>query len=272
MSNFLDTQQVGLFGLEQINYIFIFLLGACLGSFGNVVVVRLPKEESLLGRSRCNNCLQQIPWYQNIPIFAYFFLRGRCSKCKTAFSIRYPLVELFTACAFVAIFHLYGATWLCLEYLLMVWGLIVGSCIDWDHMILPNEITYTGLALGLVGAAINPERQFFDGVYGFLLGGGILYLVSYVYFVFTEREGLGGGDIKLLAWLGAVLGWKAIPFIILSSSVAGSIVGIYMNRKAEDKLKAMIPFGPFIALGALLYILGLKSVGAWYVELFFPSF
>ncbi len=266
------NESVGLFGIEIINYLFIFAMGACLGSFGNVVILRLPEEKSLMGRSHCGTCQKTIPWYQNIPILAYFFLRGRCSQCKTKFSIRYPMVELLTAILFTFVYYFYGASWLTLEYSIMVWGLVVGSFIDWDHMILPNEITYAGLALGLVGAALNPERSFWEGFFGFLLGGGVLYLVSYVYFVFTGREGLGGGDIKLLAWLGAVLGWKAVPFIILSSSVVGSIVGIYLNRKAEDKLKAMIPFGPFIALGAVLYILGLKSVGHWYVELFFPSF
>lgn len=266
------SDSVGLFDIPLINYIFMFAMGACLGSFGNVVILRLPKEESLMGRSRCGSCQKSIPWYQNIPIFAYFFLRGQCSQCHTKFSVRYPMVELLMAVLFTLVYHFYGSSWLTLEYTIMVWGLVVSSFIDWDHMILPNEITYTGLVIGLVGAALNPERAFLDGFFGFLFGGGVLYLVSYVYFVLTGREGLGGGDIKLLAWLGAVLGWKAVPFIILSSSVVGSIAGIYMNRKAEDKLKAMIPFGPFIALGAVLYILGLKSVGHWYVELFFPSF
>ena len=124
----------------------------------------------------------------------------------------------------------------------------------------------------MLAAALNPEREFLQGLYGFLFGGGVLWLVAYVYYVFTGREGLGGGDIKLLAWIGSILGWQAIPFVILSSSIIGSIVGLYLSRKSEDRLKAMIPFGPFIAIGAIMYILGLKSVGHWYIDLFFPNY
>lgn len=176
------------------------------------------------------------------------------------------------AVLFAAVVFIYGQTWLTLEYLILVFGLVTASFIDYDHMILPDEITLGGLALALIGAALNPEREFLDAVYGVLFGGGILWLVAYVYFVATGRDGLGGGDIKLLAWLGALLGWRSIPFIILSSSIVGSVVGLLMSRKTEDGLKTMIPFGPFLALGALLYIFGLKSVGIWYVDLFFPSF
>lgn len=138
-------------------------------------------------------------------------------------------------------------------------------------MILPDEITLGGIVIGLLGAAINPEREFLESFLGVLFGGGILWLVAYVYFVFTGRDGLGGGDIKLLAWLGALLGWKAIPFVILSSSIVGSVVGLIVSRKNEDGLKTMIPFGPFLAMGAMLYLLGLKSVGIWYIDLFFPQ-
>ncbi len=258
-------------GLPLLDQIFVFLMGACLGSFANVIIVRLPQDKSLMGRSHCGACSAVVPWYHNIPILSYFILRGKCSSCGAKFSIRYPMVELLMASLFILIFLKYEISWTTLEYVIMTFGLVTASFIDWDHMILPDEITYTGLALGLVGAFLNPERDWWNGVAGFLLGGGSLYLVSYVYFVLTGREGLGGGDIKLLAWLGAVLGWESIAFIVLSASFFGSIVGIYLNRKAEDKMKAMIPFGPFLAFGALLYVLRLKSVGLWYVELFFPS-
>lgn len=250
----------------------MFLIGACFGSFGNVLIYRLPVEEKITGRSHCKDCGKTVAWYHNIPMLSYFILKGRCAHCQAKFSIRYPLVEFLMATLWVGVFHLYGVSWLSLEYFILVFGLVVGSFIDLDHMILPDEITLGGCAIALIGAAINPERGFIDGLLGFLFGGGILWLVAYVYYVFTGREGLGGGDIKLLAWIGALLGWKAIPFVILCSSITGSIVGIYLSRHSEDKLKAVIPFGPFIALGAILYILGLKSVGVWYVDLFFPQF
>lgn len=254
-------------------YIFLaFLFGACFGSFANVVIYRLPQDESLMGRSRCSNCRKEIKWYHNIPLLAYFFLHGKCANCGQKFSLRYPTVELLTAILFALVIYFYGMTWTSLEYVVLCFGLVVGSFIDLDHMILPDEITLGGLVLGLLGAWLNPEREFLDALLGFAFGGGVLWLVAYIYFVFTGREGLGGGDIKLLAWLGAVLGWKAIPFIILSASVFGSVVGITLSRRSKEGLKTMIPFGPFLAVGALLYLFGLKSVGVWYVDLFFPSF
>ncbi|MFZ3228723.1 MAG: prepilin peptidase [Pseudobdellovibrio sp.] len=258
--------------LENVQVLFGFLFGAIFGSFANVLIYRMPAEQSILGRSSCQNCKAPVRWYHNIPMLSYFILKGKCSQCGQPFSIRYPLVEFIMAVLFAAVVYVYGTTWTSLEYLILVFGLVTASFIDYDHMILPDEITLGGLVIALVGAALNPERSFLDAVYGVLFGGGILWLVAYVYFVVTGRDGLGGGDIKLLAWLGALLGWKSIPFIVLSSSVVGSIVGLILSRKNEDGLKTMIPFGPFLALGALLYLFGLKSVGVWYVDLFFPSF
>lgn len=249
-----------------------FLFGAVFGSFANVIIYRLPAGESILGRSRCSQCRKTVPWFHNIPIFSYFILKGKCSSCGEKFSLQYPLVEFLMACFFAAVVYQYGLSWTALEYLILVFGLVTAAFIDLEHMILPDEITLGGLVVGLIGAALNPERSFYEALFGVLFGGGILWLVAYVYFVFTGREGLGGGDIKLLGWLGALLGWKAIPFIILSSSVLGSVVGLLASRKNNDGLKTMIPFGPFLALGALLYILGLKSVGLWYVQLFIPEF
>lgn len=249
----------------------LFLFGACFGSFANAIIYRLPRGISILGRSFCTQCKTQILAWHNIPIISYFFLKGKCAKCAAPFSIQYPLVEFLTAALFSAVYFYYGRSWTTVEYLILVWGLIVCSFIDMEHMILPDQFTLGGIVIGFIGAFLNPERTVLDAFLGFLFGGGILWIVAYVYFVFTGREGLGGGDVKLLAWLGTLLGWKSIPFIILTSSVVGAVVGLYISRKSEDKLKAVIPFGPFIALGAVLYILGLKSAGLWYVDLFFPS-
>lgn len=258
---------------------FVFLLGACLGSFSNVVILRWPKNESLMGRSHCGSCRQLIPWYHNIPMFSYFILKGRCSNCQSTFSICYPVIEFVMACLFLAVYLTYGVSWTTVEYFILVFGLVTASVIDYEHFLLPDLITYSGIVIGLVGAALNPERAFVESLIGFAFGGGILWLVAYVYFVFTGREGLGGGDIKLLAWLGSLLGWKSIPFIILVSSIVGSLFGVgisLINKKTKSNndnklLQTMIPFGPFIALAALLYIFGLKSVGSWYIQLFFPE-
>jgi leader peptidase (prepilin peptidase)/N-methyltransferase len=259
-----------LFDLDVTYIFFAFLFGAAFGSFANVIIYRLPEGLSILGRSYCHKCKAQVSWRHNIPIFSYFLLKGCCSSCKQTFSLRYPLVEFIMGFLFALVVFQYGVTWTSIEYLIMVFGLVTASFIDYDHMILPDEITLSGLVIGLIGAALNPDRQFLDALLGVLFGGGILWSVAYIYFLFTGREGLGGGDIKLLAWLGALLSWKAIPFIILSSSVIGSVVGLISSKNRGD-LKTMIPFGPFLALGAIPYILGLKSVGIWYVQLFFPE-
>ena len=257
--------------LKAVEIFLAFLFGACFGSFANVLIYRMPAEESIVGRSRCKNCLSTIPWYKNIPLFSYFILKGKCSQCQAPFSIRYPLVEFIMACLFAGFIYQYDVTWTSLEYLILIFGLVTASFIDYDHMILPDEFTLGGVIVGLIGAALNPDRSFLDALLGVLFGGGVLWLVAYIYFIFTGRDGLGGGDIKLLAWLGALLGWKSIPFIILTSSILGSIIGIILSRKNEEGLKTMIPFGPFLALGALLYLFGLKSVGLWYIDLFFPA-
>lgn len=175
------------------------------------------------------------------------------------------------ALAFVTVAYLYGPTWTTLEYIVLTFGLIVGSFIDWDHMILPDEITLGGTVVGLIGAAINPEREFMEAFLGVLAGGGSLWLVAYIYYVFTGREGLGGGDIKLLAFIGSILGWKAIPFVVLGSSMLGAVAGLLAARGSKEGLKTMIPFGPFIAFAAFLYLAGLKSIGIWYLQLFFPD-
>lgn len=257
--------------LDPAILFFLFLFGISFGSFANVLIYRLPNEETVLGRSFCGLCGEVILWYRNIPILSYFLLKGRCGSCDRPFSLRYPIVELLTGILFTWVYYLYGMNWFTLELLILVFGLVVGSFIDWDHMILPDEITIGGTVIGLIGAAVNPEREFLDALLGVLVGGGSLWLVAYIYFIFTGREGLGGGDIKLLAFIGSILGWKSIPFVILCSSTVGAVVGLIMARKTNEGLKTAIPFGPFIALAAFLYLAGLKSVGIWYLQLFFPD-
>ena len=138
-------------------------------------------------------------------------------------------------------------------------------------MILPDEFTLSGIVIGLIGAALNPQREFLDAFFGVLMGGGFLWGMAYIYFLFTKQEGMGGGDIKLLAWIGALLGWKAIPFVIMSSAIIGSVVGLFMARKQKAGLKTVIPFGPYLALGAVLYLFGGQTIALWYLDLFLPG-
>lgn len=251
---------------------FLFIFGLLLGSFANVVIHRLPKGESVVKpRSRCPKCGVLIAAYDNIPVFSWLLLRGKCRSCQAPISIRYPLVELVTGVLFAAIFLKHGMTWSTLEYLLLAWGLVVVSCIDLDLMILPDVFTLPGIVLGLVGAAINPDRSFYSSLAGVLMGGGFLWAVAYLYLVVRKEEGMGGGDIKLLAWLGAVLGWPAVPFVVLVSSVVGSVVGLVLAIRGRAGLKSVIPFGPYLALAAVIYLLGGDRLGMWYIGLFLPS-
>lgn len=262
-----------MFEFDFLNYIYFFVIGAVFGSFGNVLIYRMPKEQSVVSpRSHCYRCQKLIKWYDNIPLLSWFVLRGRCRHCQAPFSFRYVFVEYLTAIAFAFCYHQFGISWFLLEALIFVFGLIVSSFIDIDHMILPDEFTVGGLVLGLAGAALNPEREFMPALIGALIGGGFLWLMAYLYFLVTKVEGMGGGDIKLLAWIGAILGWKAIPFVIMTAAVVGSTVGLALAWKQKKGLKTVIPFGPYLALAALLYLFGGQTIGEWYFHLFLPEF
>ncbi len=253
-------------------YVMFFVLGAIFGSFANVIILRLPKEESIVKpRSYCYSCKTPIKWYDNIPILSWFILRGKCRHCGAKFSFRYPLVEIITGVLFALSYHYAGWTWNLPEYLIFVFGLVVCTFIDLDHMILPDEFTLSGIVIGLIGAALNPQREFMDAFWGVLMGGGFLWGMAYVYYLMTKQEGMGGGDIKLLAWIGALLGWKAIPFVIMSSAIIGSVVGLIAARKQKAGLKTVIPFGPYLALGAIIYLFGGQTIALWYLDLFLPG-
>ncbi len=259
--------------LEWVWFVYVGLMGACLGSFANVVIYRLPRGESVVRpRSRCGSCQAPISIRNNIPILSWFLLRGKCASCGARYSFRYPAVEALMTILFLAAYLSVGWSWTLLEYLVFIFSLVTVSFIDLDHMILPDTFTLSGIGIGLVGALLNPERDFYDSVFGVLLGGGFLWAIAYLYFVIRKREGMGGGDIKLLAWIGAVLGWQAIPLVILVASLLGSVVGIGLALLATKRSAAAtersagatddaelatfaIPFGPFLALGALLYLL-----------------
>lgn len=251
---------------------YMFVLGAILGSFANVIILRLPKGESIARpRSRCPHCQTPIKWYDNVPILAWFYLRGKCRKCHSRVSWRYPFVEALMAVAFLTTYHFVGWNWFLLEALYLVFALITVSMIDIDHFILPDVFTLSGIVIGLLGAMLNPERSFVDALLGVFLGGGFLWAIAYFYYVIRKEEGMGGGDIKLLAWIGAVLGWKAIPFVIISSSLIGSLGGGLAALRQRKGLKTVIPFGPYLALGALIFLFGGEGIAHWYLSLFMPG-
>ena len=244
-----------------LTYLLFFVCGAGFGSFAGLLIHRITQDKplKLMGRSRCGACSKVIPFYLNVPIFSWFFLKGRCRFCKAAFSFRYPLVEFLSALIFVLLYALLGRQWFLLEALIFSWGLLVVSFIDLDIMILPDSFTLSGIALGLLGAALNPERSFMAAFAGAFLGGFIFFSIAKIYFSFRSKEGLGGGDIKLAGWIGAVLGWQALPFVILFASFSGLIAGLIFLQAKKKSFESPIPFGPFLALGAFLAIVVSKG-------------
>ncbi len=248
---------------------FLFILGLLFGSLANVIILRLPKNESIVvPRSHCPHCHHMIAWYDNIPLLSWLILLGRCRHCKAQISFRYPFVELLVALVFLAIYLRGGLSWLTLEMILFSYGLVVVSFIDLDHMILPDSFTLSGVVIGLLGAALNPERDFLPALAGVFVGGGFLWFVAYMYWIWRKQEGLGGGDIKLLAWIGALLTWKSFPFVILLSSFLGIVIGGSFLLFKDSSLKSYIPFGPYLAFSALMYFLFGEKVIHIYFKLF----
>lgn len=266
------------------------VLGLCVGSFLNVVIHRMPlmmvygwrqecsqflagqtdiKEEPAaaltqmtandvpitlsMPASRCPHCAHRIKWYENIPLVSWLVLRGRCSACKAPIGIRYPIVEFITALLTVAVIYHFGVNVIGLSALILVWTLIALTGIDFDTQLLPDRLTFPLAGLGL---AVNSQSWFVtptQSIWGLLLGFLSLWIVVKVFYLITKKHGMGQGDFKLLAVLGAWLGPMMLPLIILLSSLLGSIVGIIlMRRQGESQPFA---FGPYIAIAGIIALL-----------------
>jgi leader peptidase (prepilin peptidase)/N-methyltransferase len=239
---------------ELILSIYIFAFGAFIGSFLNVLIYRLPRNENfVMGRSRCPHCKEAIRWYDNVPLLSYLILRGRCRRCSEFISWRYPLVELLTGAFFLLSFELYGLSAQTGVISLFFALLLVATVIDFQHFIIPDKITYPGMVLGLALSFVNPELRPLDSLIGLLAGGVSLYLLAIVGDLLFKKESLGGGDIKLAAMLGAFLGWRAIIIIFFGAALLGLVYAIIqMTFSAEARKTRMIPFGPFLSMAALI--------------------
>lgn len=232
------------------------LIGLVVGSFLSVCIHRLPRDLSIVSpRSRCPSCERAIPWYDNIPVVSYLLLKGRCRNCRASISVRYPAVESATALISWLCLWRFGPGWEYLVFFVYGASLLTVSVIDLDHRIIPDEISLPGILAGLLLAALTPFRGFVDALIGCLLGGGFLMVVGLAYEAFRKQEGIGGGDIKLLAMIGAFTGWRGALFTIFGGSLIASIVGISLMivRRADGKLP--IPFGPFLSGASFLYVL-----------------
>ncbi len=252
----------------QFMLVFVVLTGAVVGSFLNVCIYRMPLEQSIISPgSRCMSCGSEVRWFDNIPIVSWFLLRGRCRRCGTGFSIRYPLIELLTAGLFLLLFLRFGPSLSFIVYALLVASLIVVTFIDLDHQIIPDEISLPGIGLGFLASFFLPEPGWFSSLLGMIAGWGSLALVFYSYLWLTGREGMGGGDAKLLAMLGAFLGLQAVPFIIFTSSLVGTVAGLSIMALQRKGRHLAIPFGPYLAFGAVLYIFYGPWLINWYLRL-----
>jgi len=266
------------------------ILGAIIGSFLNVVIHRLPLEESIVfPNSRCPSCNAAIRAYDNIPIISYLLLRGRCRACRAPISWRYPAVEALTAGLFATTFLLRSGFSFSLPFdLLFVAAIIALIFIDAEHMILPNAITYPGIALAFIARAIVPNLygvgvltegalagypawivSIVGAIIGALVGGGSLWLVGWLWERLRGVEAMGLGDVKMMFMVGAYLGWPLTVLTIFIAVLAGSIVGVaLMARRGERDMQMLLPFGIFLGLGALVSLLTGTSIINWYVSKF----
>ena len=244
-----------------------FIFGACIGSFLNVCILRIPRGGSIVHPpSSCPSCGERIPFYCNLPVISYLFLRGRCRDCGTSISLRYPMVEILTALFSAALYIRFGISPEAALWFVFICSLIVISFIDLDHGIIPDMLSLPGIPLFMIFSVLVHRLTFIESLTGILAGGGILYLVSLIYYLFKRIEGMGGGDIKLLAMIGAAVGLEGVIFTIFTGSLLGTLAGITLmiyGRFIDTKLK--IPFGPFLSAGAVLYIFFGDLIIRWYI-------
>jgi leader peptidase (prepilin peptidase)/N-methyltransferase len=272
-----------------------FVFSLMIGSFLNVVIFRLPKmleqgwkrecREFLADEvikptnasddqtitlstpsSTCPSCQHKIRFYENIPLISWLFLRGKCSQCQSKISLRYPLVELTTAILSVVIAANFGVTFTTLMLLVLTWGLICLTLIDYDHMLLPDQITLPLLWLGLlvnINGAIVPLS---DAVIGTVAGYMSLFSVFWLFKLVTGKEGMGHGDFKLVAVFGAWIGWQLLPLLILMASAVGAIIGISLMVFKNHQREQAIPFGPYLAIAGWITLIWGNGIWSWYLS------
>src|SRR6266576_865413 len=250
--------------LSNILQVFTFALGAVIGSFLNVCIARIPNDESIVHPpSHCPKCKAPIPFYGNIPLFSYVWLRARCRSCKESISPRYFIVELLMGLLALALYYRFGLSYEFFVGFVFVAVMIVISFIDLDVRIVPDVISLPGIVLGLllslvgyfaIGNASGIVPSPLSSVIGILAGGGFLLATAWIYEKITGVEGMGGGDIKLLAMIGAFLGWPSIPITLFFASLVGSVVGLACMMLTGAGRRLALPFAPFLCSGALLFI------------------
>jgi leader peptidase (prepilin peptidase)/N-methyltransferase len=246
------------------------VLGLAVGSFLNVCIYRLPRRQSLVHPpSRCPRCGRGLSWFDNIPVVSWLALRGRCRQCGEPIAAQYPIVEIVTAVLFVAVVVLTPTVPLIVSRLVLGSALIVLFMIDLEHQILPNVITLPGIAVGLALSLLAPPG-IVDAAIGAALGAGVLYAIAAGYYLVRKEEGMGMGDVKMLAMIGAFLGWQSVLLTLVLSSFSGALIGIALLATSRGSMRYALPFGTFLALGAFVAMLSGDAIFTWYLGLFDP--
>jgi leader peptidase (prepilin peptidase) / N-methyltransferase len=250
---------------EWLPILLVTLFGLCVGSFLNVCIFRLPRNLSIAyPPSRCSSCGRTLSWFDNVPVVSWVLLRGRCRTCHEPVSWIYPIVEVVTALTFVSGYLLYGLTPLAAVRVLFASALIVLFVTDLQHKILPNVITLPGIVVGFV-CSLFLEPGWRDSLIGIVVGGGTLFVIAETYYRVRGQDGLGMGDVKLLGMIGAFLGWKLVLLTLVLASFAGSLAGGAMIISGRGNLKYALPFGTFLAVGALVAAIWGTPLVDWYL-------
>ncbi|RJQ13324.1 MAG: prepilin peptidase [Nitrospiraceae bacterium] len=257
-------------------YIFTFALGAVIGSFLNVCIYRMPRGLSVVRpSSRCPSCGAPIKFYDNIPLLSYMMLMGRCRTCRAKLSARYPLVEFLNAALYVIVLNRSGfdSPLVLLVYCIFVSALVVIFFIDIDYQIIPDVITLPGIVLAVaLGSTILPDPFFRtdllgwkSSLAGFLAGGGSFYLIAVLGKAILKKDAMGGGDIKMMAMVGGLLGWKGVILTTFMGSLFGSVIGVALILLKGREWGSRIPFGPYLAVGALTSLFWGQDIMMWYL-------
>ena len=248
--------------------LFLFLAGLCVGSFINVCIYRLPLNLSIVTPgSFCPNCKNKLKWYHNIPVFSYIFLKGQCAFCGKKISVKYPLIEIISGLIFIFNFAYFGLNLSFAIYLFFELLLLIVIVVDLEYMIIPDEISIGGIIAGFILAFFRNDLTWIDSILGIVIGGGILLFIIKGYYLLTGKEGMGGGDVKLLAMIGAFLGYKSLLFVVFISSMLGTVIGVPLMLLKSKDVSYAIPFGPFLSIAAVIYIYAGQTIINWYLKL-----
>jgi leader peptidase (prepilin peptidase)/N-methyltransferase len=250
----------------EIEIILIFVLGLIIGSFSNVCIYRIPRNESVIyPASHCPKCRTTIKPVDNIPLLSYLLLKGRCRNCGSKISIQYPVVEFLTGLIYLIIYLIYGLSIQSLVYIILSSALIIITFIDLQEQIIPDIISLPGIVVGLILSFIVPYMSFINSALGALVGGGIILIIAWVGSIIFKKEAMGGGDVKLAAMIGTFLGWRYTIISLFLGFFLGALIGIILIITKIKKREDAIPFGPFIALGSIITLLCGEKILAWYL-------